>query len=129
MTMKKRLLLLCLIFVCGLVAGCAVDESGNSANATPRSSPSSPSAPSPAATVSPTPVRETATGGAPLTLPELDAFFADEKFSAALKERLQLSDEQIRKLKELAHVETARLNENSSRSGEGEGAAARAAAA
>jgi lipoprotein-anchoring transpeptidase ErfK/SrfK len=129
--MKKRLLL-CLIFVSGLVAGCVAGESGSPANTTPRSSSS---APSPAATASSTPVSETApvgdtkASGAPLTLPVLDAFLADEKFSVALKERMQLSDEQIRSLKDLAHSETGRLNEESSGKGDGEGAAARAAAA
>ena len=41
----------------------------------------------------------------------LDAFFADESFSESLKTRLQLTDEQVTKLKELAHSETAKLNE------------------
>src|SRR5256885_4437512 len=48
----------------------------------------------------------------PLTLPVLDAFFAEEGFSALLRTRLHISDEQIAKLKELAHAETAKLNED-----------------
>jgi len=53
---------------------------------------------SPAASVSPSPVNETAANAEPLTLPVLDAFFADEGFSALLKTRLHISDEQIAKL-------------------------------
>ena len=83
---------------------------------------------SPAASVSPSPVNETAAKAEPLTLPVLDAFFAEEGFSALLRTRLHLSDEQIAKLKELAHAETAKLNEANAGQGEGESATARAAA-
>jgi len=83
---------------------------------------------SPAPSVSPSPVSETAANAEPLTLPVLDAFFADEGFSALLKTRLHISDEQVTKLKELAHAETARLDEANLGSGEGETAAARTAA-
>src|SRR5436309_9623183 len=65
---------------------------------------------SPAASVSPSPANGTAANAEPLTLPVLDAFFADEGFSAFLRTRLRISDEQIAKLKELAHAETAKLN-------------------
>ena len=63
---------------------------------------------SPAANASPSPVHEAAANAEPLTLPVLDAFFADESFSALLKTRLRIGDEQIAKLKELAHAETAK---------------------
>ena len=59
----------------------------------------------------------------------LDAFFADESFSGSLKTRLQLTDEQITKLKELAHSETAKLNEENAGKGEGESSNARSVAA
>jgi len=58
----------------------------------------------------------------------LDAFFADESFSGLLKTRLQLTDEQITKLRELAHSETTRLNEANAGNSEGGTALARAAA-
>jgi len=83
---------------------------------------------SPAASVSPSPVNGEAANAEPLTLPVLDAFFADEGFSALLRTRLHISEEQIAKLKELAHAETAKLNEENAGKGEGESAAARAAA-
>src|SRR6266705_3253796 len=74
------------------------------------------------------PVNERAANAEPLTLPVLDAFFAEEGFDATLKSRLQLTDEQITKLKELARTETAKLNETSAGTSEGETAAARASA-
>jgi lipoprotein-anchoring transpeptidase ErfK/SrfK len=83
---------------------------------------------SPAASVSPSPVNERTTNAEPLTLPVLDAFFAEEGFGALLKTRLHISDEQIAKLKELAHAETAKLDEANAGQGEGESAAARTAA-
>jgi len=75
---------------------------------------------SPAASVSPSPVNGEAANAEPLTLPVLDAFFADEGFSALLRTRLHISEEQIAKLKELAHAETAKLNEENAGKGEGE---------
>lgn len=83
---------------------------------------------SPAASVSPSPVKGTAANAEPLTLPVLDAFFADEGFSDLLKTRLHISDEQIAKLKQLAHAETAKLDEANAGQGDGESAAARMAA-
>ena len=83
---------------------------------------------SPAASVSSSPVNETAAHAEPLTLPVLDAFFAEEGFSALLKTRLHISDEQIAKLKELAHAETGKLDEANAGQGEGESAAARTTA-
>jgi len=83
---------------------------------------------SPAASVSPSPVNETSANAEPLTLPVLDAFFAEEGFSALLKTRLHISDEQISKLKELAHAETAKLDEANAGQGDGESAAARTTA-
>jgi len=104
------------------VAGCvAVPTNQSNHNLRPLASP--------AASVSPSPVNERAANAEPLTLPVLDAFFADEGFSALLKTRLHISDEQIAKLKELAHAETAKLDEANAGQGAGESAAARTAAA
>lgn len=68
--------------------------------------------PSPAATVSPTPATSAALNNAPITLPVLDAMFADEKFAGDLKSNLSLSDEQIEKLRTTAREATAGLSEN-----------------
>ena len=53
----------------------------------------------------------------PVTLPVLDAMFADEKFGAELKSKLGLTDEQIGKLRETAREATANLNEAESENG------------
>ena len=47
----------------------------------------------------------------PVTLPVLDAFFADESFAAELKTKLQLTDDQINRLRTTAREETAKLRE------------------
>jgi len=104
-----------------LVAGCVAMPT-NQTNQNPGASPS------PLTTTSPLPVNERAANAEPLTLPVLDAFFAEQGFDETLKSRLQLSDEQITKLKQLARAETAKLNETSAGTSEGETAAARTAA-
>jgi lipoprotein-anchoring transpeptidase ErfK/SrfK/cell division septation protein DedD len=68
------------------------------------------SSPSPSASPSPSPVKESAEAK-PITFPVLDAFFADNSFAEKLKTRLKLSDDEVSKLKELAHSETAKLDE------------------
>ncbi|MGI8495029.1 MAG: L,D-transpeptidase [Pyrinomonadaceae bacterium] len=57
----------------------------------------------------------------PVTLPILDAMFVDDNFSAELKSKLNLTDEQVAKLKQAAREATANLKE----SDEGSTAAAR----
>jgi lipoprotein-anchoring transpeptidase ErfK/SrfK len=54
----------------------------------------------------------------PVTLPVLDAFFADESFAGELKSRLQLTDEQVARLREVAHTETAGLRETDQADGQ-----------
>jgi lipoprotein-anchoring transpeptidase ErfK/SrfK len=70
------------------------------------------SLPSPSASPSPASQAQQASA-VPLTLPVLDAFFADESFPGELKSRLQLTDEQVEKLRTIARQETARLSETS----------------
>jgi len=119
--MKRCLPYLVLILVGWSAAGCvAVPTNQSNNNLSPPASP--------AASVSPSPVKGEAANAEPLTLPVLDAFFADESFSALLKTRLHINDEQIAKLRALAHAETAKLNEENAGKEEGESAAARAAA-
>lgn len=59
--------------------------------------------------------------GQPVTLAVLDAFFAEESFAGELKTRLQLTDEQVERLKRAAGEERAGLGEDGG--GEREGAA------
>jgi lipoprotein-anchoring transpeptidase ErfK/SrfK len=62
----------------------------------------------------------------PVTLPLLDAFFQDETFAPALKTKLQLTDEQIEKLRRTAREETGRLRETDGEGYSGTTSAARA---
>jgi lipoprotein-anchoring transpeptidase ErfK/SrfK len=48
----------------------------------------------------------------PVTLPVLDAFFALENFAGELKSKLQLTDEQVNKLRSIARQETSKLRES-----------------
>jgi hypothetical protein len=48
----------------------------------------------------------------PVTLPVLDAMFTDENFAGELKTKLQLTDDQIDKLKMAAHQAVANLRED-----------------
>lgn len=66
---------------------------------------------------------------APVTLPVLDAFFADESFGAELKSKLQLTDEQVERLRRAAREETSKLREADAGEYQGTTAAARARAA
>jgi len=85
--------------------GCeTVPSPGNKpATATANSSNNPPPQPEPA---SPKPRPES------VTLPVLDAFFAQPDFERDLKAKLQLSDDQINKLKTVARQETSKLREN-----------------
>lgn len=49
-----------------------------------------------------------------LTLPVLDAFFAQESFADELKAKLQLNDEQVNQLRAIARQETSKLRESAS---------------
>ncbi|MGZ5437583.1 MAG: L,D-transpeptidase [Pyrinomonadaceae bacterium] len=70
------------------------------------------SAGSPSPVSSPSPLTTDSAAVKPITLPVLDAFFADNSFSETLKTRLKLSDDEVTKLKELARSETAKLDES-----------------
>ncbi|HEX8370858.1 MAG TPA: L,D-transpeptidase [Pyrinomonadaceae bacterium] len=48
----------------------------------------------------------------PVTLPVLDAMFSDEQFAAELKTKLQLSDDQIGKLKQVSGEAVRNLNDD-----------------
>jgi L,D-transpeptidase ErfK/SrfK len=119
--MKRLIIYVLALTVCLTVSGCV--EPTNQANKNTAASPV------PSATASPSPAEDTAANTQPLTLPVLDAFFADESFSGLLKTRLQLTDEQVTKLKDLAHSETAKLNEENAGKGERESSTARSEAA
>ena len=60
-----------------------------------------------------------------MTLPLLDAFFAQDAFAGELKSKLLLTDEQVNKLKGIARHETAKLRESDTERSAGTAKAAR----
>jgi len=85
--------------------------------------------PSPAASATPAAANNAGANNLPVTLPVLDAMFADEKFAADLKSELQLTDEQIERLRKVAREETGSLRETETGEHGGTTAAATARAA
>jgi lipoprotein-anchoring transpeptidase ErfK/SrfK len=77
--------------------------------------------PTPAASATPAAATNTSASNnaasLPVTLPVLDAMFADEAFAGELKSKLQLSDEQVARLKQVAREGTAELSEQGAESG------------
>jgi lipoprotein-anchoring transpeptidase ErfK/SrfK len=102
-----------------LVAGVALlAASGCTTNTTTNTA--APATPAASATpvVIATPAASPATAAAnlPVTLPVLDAMFADEGFAGELKSKLQLTDEQVEGLRKVASEERANLDENGAQS-------------
>jgi len=118
--MKRYLGSALFMAACMLATGC-VTEPPNRTNSNANVA----AVPTATATMSPTPVSEKASKTQALTLPVLDAFLANESFSGLLKSRLQLTDEQIAKLREAAHSDTAKLSEANAGTSPGETARAR----
>jgi lipoprotein-anchoring transpeptidase ErfK/SrfK len=90
-----------------LASGCTTGAPTNTA---------APGAPSTAATPAATPAANASTAASgksqlPVTLPVLDAMFADESFAGELKSKLQLTDEQVEGLRRVAGEERANLDE------------------
>ena len=92
-----------------LTVGCeappATNTTANTATTTANTAPVSTPATAPAEN------KPAATAALPVTLPVLDAMFADETFAGELKSKLQLTDEQIDKLKTTARNAVSDLNE------------------
>ncbi len=98
------------IFLCALLlnGGCQTAPVSNTNTATNTATPTT--TPTPAADASAAPHKSSA-NNLPVTLPVLDAMFADEKFAPDLKAQLQLTDEQIERLRQAAREETVKLRE------------------
>src|SRR5215467_1414986 len=118
--MQRRWNFLFVLTACLAFSGCVAERTGELNNNL--------ASPLPSATVSPSPEKTGVSSKPSLTLPVLDAFFADESFAGTLKTRLQLTDDQVAKLKDLAHSETAKLNEENAGKEEQESSTARAQA-
>src|SRR5437764_8712210 len=84
----------------------------NAANANATSATNATPAASPSATATPT---TNAAGGGeaelPLTLPVLDAMFADSSFAGALKSKLQLTTEQVEALRQSRREEPSKVSD------------------
>ena len=96
-----------------LVGGACVNESRNTTDNRPAAAANTnTSAITPSAAPAPAVVANAGPGTQPVTLAVLDAFFALENFEAELKAKLQLTDEQVNKLKSIARQETSKLRES-----------------
>src|ERR671910_466804 len=99
-----------------LASGCTTTAPTNTAAPSAPTTSASPAA-SPAATAPAGANGTAAAASLPVTLPVLDAMFADEAFAGELKLKLQLTDEQIEGLRKVASEERASLDEEGAQSG------------
>src|SRR5215213_2413619 len=101
---------LALVAAALLLAASACTTAGptNTAAPTTANTSATPAA-SPAPNASPS--ANAAAANLPVTLPVLDAMFADEAFAGELKSKLQLTDEQVEGLRKVAGEERASLDE------------------
>lgn len=106
MNMRLRMTIKLIIFSALLTTiGCNIEPANNTNSATASNT----------NTAMPPAASETApkaAGNWAVTLPVLDAFFADETFADELKSKLQLTDQQISKLRMISHQATARLRQS-----------------
>jgi murein L,D-transpeptidase YcbB/YkuD len=103
------------------LGGC-VNQTANVANNNPVNTASATPQPTP----SPLKASVNDNDSLPVTLPVLDAFFADETFATELKSKLQLTDEQVASLRKVAREETSKLRETETGNYNGTTTAARA---
>ncbi|HYH84826.1 MAG TPA: L,D-transpeptidase [Pyrinomonadaceae bacterium] len=108
-----------LVLSVALLAACAACTTNGPTNTAPPSNASAPTAStSPSATPSASPAAPASIEASlPVTLPVLDAMFADEAFAGELKSKVQLTDEQIERLRVVAREGTASLDEKVAESG------------
>ena len=116
--LSLSLALLACLAGCTMSAPTNTATKANTATASASPGPSASPAASPAASPSPaTAANADGTQGVPVTLPVLDAMFADSTFARELKAKLQLTNEQIEQLRKVAREETSKLNEKEAGSG------------
>ena len=101
---------MCALVLAGLLGASACvspgpESGGVNTNANPNANAARPT---PAA---PTTAARAGESDLPVTLPVLDAMFAEENFAGELKSRLQLTDEQVNRLREVAGEATSELSE------------------
>src|SRR5829696_8062969 len=99
-------------------SGCTTTAPTNTAAPSAPTTSASPTAPAaPAANATPGAAGASTAANLPVTLPVLDAMFADEAFAGELKSKLQLTDEQVESLRKVAGEERANLDEEGAQSG------------
>ncbi|HZI19444.1 MAG TPA: L,D-transpeptidase family protein [Pyrinomonadaceae bacterium] len=108
--MNRSRNVLCALVLAGLLGASACvspgpESGGVNTNANPNANAARPT---PAA---PTTAARAGESDLPVTLPVLDAMFAEENFAGELKSRLQLTDEQVNRLREVAGEATSELSE------------------
>ena len=114
-TIPRSMSAVCAVLI--LLAGVAcVNESSNTTTIRPANSAANTNASATATTPGPTSAKpaNAAPNTQPVTLPVLDAFFAQQNFAGELKSKLQLTDEQVNKLRSIARQETSKLRESDS---------------
>lgn len=112
MTWKSPLALVAALVLLA-ASGCTTSAPTNTAAPATSASPAAKATP---AANSPAPAAAAA-ANLPVTLPVLDAMFADEAFAGELKSKLQLTDEQVEALRKVAGEERANLDEEGGQSG------------
>jgi lipoprotein-anchoring transpeptidase ErfK/SrfK len=127
--MREKIFTPLLAFICSVALGACAMRQGDIGAAT-SATPSAPT-PQPTSTASVSPSVTPTPGGAsanytPVTLPVLDAFFVDEGFTADLKNRVGLKDEEIARLRKAAREETSALSETDDGEGRAQSAERRA---
>ncbi len=101
-------LLLAVVLACANCANAPTNTANTNSTTTTTATTTAPPAPSPQIVVA---SDTTSAANLPVTLPVLDAFFADEGFAGELKSKLNLTDEQINKLRTVAREQTSALRE------------------
>jgi lipoprotein-anchoring transpeptidase ErfK/SrfK len=92
--------------------GCVTEPPTKTTNTSPAANTNAANAPPTPAAPMPTTAPPKSANDQQMTLPLLDAFFAQDAFASELKSKLLLTDEQVNKLKGIARRETAKLRES-----------------
>lgn len=108
--MQKRMHAFVIILVVAVALGACAAQRSESLEVGSVETPAPPTPPSPTATAPPD--SRASTNYLPVTLPALDALFADAGFVADLKNRLGLSDGQIERLRAAAREDASQLRES-----------------
>jgi lipoprotein-anchoring transpeptidase ErfK/SrfK len=109
---QSKISVLFFTFILFSFYGCAPQEQGNTNTiANTNNNPVNTTAPANANVAKPAENTEAALA-MPVTLPVLDAMFGDEQFAGELKTKLQLSDDQIQKLKQVSGEAVRNLNDD-----------------